>query len=329
MRSELSFVAPVSTDLSRMRGWGVDLRRQRQSWFGLKRSAKGFLSLGVPHAVLRFLARFVPVLRSGRLPAPADLEEVEGRVAGATFVMLDPARCENAKQLYWGHGRRPMADDRLALDTVVALARQADVFLDIGAYTGLFTLAVSAVAPAVQVHAFEIVPAVADALVANLVRNRVDLRVAVHREGVGEDGKTMRVPTGEGGSALPSFFSSRMRFDEGDLVSFRSLDSVAEMLPDGDRVVIKIDVEGTEDAVLGSGQAFLESFRPDILCEVLPEADGAFLEALITPPALRPFLVTGSKLEERPRIEPDAEHRDWLFTAKSPDELRALGLPVG
>lgn len=307
----------------------MDFRRQRQSWFGLKRHVKGFLGLAVPHAVLRVLARFVPALRSGRLPAPADLKEVEGRVAGATFVMLDPARCENAKQLYWGHGRRPMADDRLALDTVAALAQEADVFLDIGAYTGLFTLAVSAVAPAVQVHAFEIVPAVADALVANLVRNRVDLRVAVHREGIGEDGKTMRVPSGEGGSALPSFFSSRMRFDDGDLVSFRSLDSVAEMIPEGDRVVIKIDVEGTEDAVLGSGQAFLDAFRPDILCEVLPDADGAFLDTLIAPSGLRPFLVTDSRLESRPQIEPDGEHRDWLFTAKSSDELRALGLPVG
>jgi FkbM family methyltransferase len=305
------------------------LAARRQSWFGLKRYVKRFLSLPVPHAVLRSVARFVPTLRSGRLPAPAAVKEVEGRVAGATFVMLDPARCENAKQLYWGHGRRPTPDDRLALDTVVALARDADVFLDIGAYTGLFALAVSAAAPAVQVHAFEIVPAVADALVANLVRNRVEERVAVHREGIGEDGKTMRVPSGEGGSALPSFFSSRMRFDEGDLVSFRSLDSVAEMLPEGDRVVIKIDVEGTEDAVLGSGQAFLKDFRPDILCEVLPEADGALLDDLLRRAGLRPLLVTDSRLEERPRIVPDAAHRDWLFTARSLDELRGLGLPVG
>jgi FkbM family methyltransferase len=305
------------------------LAARRQSWFGLKRHVKRFLSLPAPHAVMRLLARFVPTLRSGRLPAPAAVREVEGRVAGATFVMLDPARCENAKQLYWGYGRRPTPDDRLALDTVVALARDADVFLDIGAYTGLFALAVSVAAPAVQVHAFEIVPAVADALVANLVRNRVEERVAVHREGIGEDGKTMRVPSGEGGSALPSFFSSRMRFDEGDLVSFRSLDSVAEMLPPDDRVVIKIDVEGTEDAVLGSGQALLKAFRPDILCEVLPEADGALLDDLLRRAGLRPFLVTDSRLEERAQIVPDADHRDWLFTARSLEALRDLGLPVG
>ncbi|HET9672252.1 MAG TPA: FkbM family methyltransferase, partial [Actinomycetota bacterium] len=75
---------------------------RRQSWFGLKRPVKRFLSLRAPHAILRSVARFVPALRSGRLPAPAGITEVEGQVAGATFVMLDPARCENAKQLYWG-----------------------------------------------------------------------------------------------------------------------------------------------------------------------------------------------------------------------------------
>ena len=124
------------------------------------------------------------------------------------------------------------------------------------------------------------------------------------------DGLTMRVPTGEGGSALPSFYSSRMRFDEGDLVPFRSLDSVADLLPVGDRVVMKVDVEGTEDVVLGSGQAFLKDFRPDILCEVLPDADGAVVEDLLAPAGLRTFLVTNSRLEERPAIVPDADHRD-------------------
>ena len=59
----------------------------------------------VPNAFLRLVARFVPSLRSGRLPAPARLEEVTGYADGAMFVMLDPARCENAKELFWG--RRP------------------------------------------------------------------------------------------------------------------------------------------------------------------------------------------------------------------------------
>jgi FkbM family methyltransferase len=307
----------------------MEARLRRQSWYGLKRHTKRFLSLDVPNTVLRGVARFVPQLRTGRLPAPAWLPEVTGRVAGETFVMLDPARCENAKELFWGEGRRPKAHDRLALDTVAALAREADVFLDIGAYTGLFTLAATAVAPGLKAHAFEIVPAVADTLAANADRNEVSGRVFLHREGIGEPGRTLRVPTGEGGSALPSFYSSRMLFDEGEEVGFRSLDSIGALIPAGARVVMKIDVEGTEDAVFRHGRQLLTTFRPDILCEVLLEADGGTLDALLSPAQLDRYLVTNARLEPRERIEPDGEFRDWLFTARTADELRELGLPVG
>lgn len=122
----------------------MDLHARRQSWFGLKRFVKRFLALRVPNATLRLASKAAPSLRAGRLPAPARLEEVSGRVGDVTFVLLDPARCENAKELFWGRGRRPNAHDRLALDTVAALARGSDAFLDVGAYTGLFTMAVTA-----------------------------------------------------------------------------------------------------------------------------------------------------------------------------------------
>ena len=307
----------------------MDDHARRQSWFGLKRFVKRFLALRVPNAIVRLGARLVPSLRSGRLPAPSRLSEVTGRVGGATFVMLDPARCENAKELFWGRGRRPAAHDRLALDTVAVLARESDTFLDVGAYTGLFTLAVTAYAPQVDVHAFEIVPAVADALEANVRRNDLADRVTVHREGIGDPEETIRVPTGEGGSALPSFYSSKMRFDGGREVGFRSLDSVAALIPESARVVMKVDVEGTEDAVFRFGQAFLRARRPHILCEVLHGvADGAALDGLLAAAELHRYLVTDSRLVRIDRVVPHPSFRDWLFTPRTAEELRALGLPV-
>jgi FkbM family methyltransferase len=307
----------------------VDDHARRQSWFGLKRYVKRFLALRAPNASVRLVARLAPSLRSGRLPAPSRLEEVAGRVGGVTFVMLDPARCENAKELFWGRGRRPSAHDRLALDTVATLARGSDTFLDVGAYTGLFTMAVTAYAPNVDVHAFEIVPAVAEALETNAHRNEVADRVVVHREGIGDPDKTMRVPSGEGGSALPSFYSSKMQFDGGIEVDFRSLDSVAALIPEAARVVMKVDVEGTEDAVFRFGQAFLRTCRPHILCEVLHGvADGAALDGLLAVAKLHKYLVTESRLVRIDRIVPHPAFRDWLFTPRAPEELRVLGLPV-
>jgi FkbM family methyltransferase len=307
----------------------VDDHARRQSWFGLKRFVKRFLALRVPNAVLRLASKVAPRLRAGRLPAPSRLEEVTGRVGGVPFVMLDPARCENAKELFWGRGRRPKAHDRLALDTVAVLARESDTFLDVGAYTGLFTMAVTAYAPHIVVHAFEIVPAVADALEANVRRNELEDRVVVHREGVGDPEATMRVPSGEGGSALPSFYSSKMRFEEGKAVAFRSLDSIAGLIPEAARVVMRIDVEGTEDAVFRFGQAFLKACRPHIVCEVLHDvADGAALDGLLATARLHKYLVTDTQLVRIDRVVPHPAFRDWLFTPHTEEELRALGLPV-
>ncbi len=289
---------------------------------------KRFLSWRVPHLVLRQVARIAgPRDAIGRLPAPARLREVEGRAGELRFVMLNPARCEIAKELYWGDGRRPRPQDAVALEVFAALARRAQVVLDIGAYTGLFSLVAAAANPEAQVHAFEIVPEVYKALLDNLVRNDVLSQVAAHLEGIGEPGLEMRVPTGAGGSALPSFYSSRIRFDRGPRVRFRSLDSLHVELPQG-RTLLKVDVEGTEEAVFRHGQRFLAERRPDILCEVLAGvADPGRLKALLAPHGYRWFLVGDRGLEPRPTIEPHHRLRDWLFTTEPAEHLAAQGLP--
>jgi len=283
----------------------------------------------IPHAALRMTVRAIPRLRSGRLPAPNGLPEVTGIVGDATFVMVRPDRCENAKDLYWGAGRRTRAEDVVALEVVAKLALDADVFLDIGSYTGLFTLATTAVNPRLHAHAFDIVPSVVATLEANLDRNEVSDRVETHLEGVGTPGTTMRVPAAEGGSALPSFYSSRMRFEDGVSVGFRSLDSMIEAMPADARVVMKIDVEGTEDRIFHDGQRFLERFRPDILCEVLHGvADPGELQALLEPHGFSTYLVGEHDLRRYPRIRPDERLLDWLITPRDPEELETLGFRV-
>src|SRR5699024_11400044 len=88
---------------------------------------------------------------------------------------------------------------------------------------------------------------------------------------------------GDGGSALPSFYSADMDFDSDAEVRFTSLDAllpeVLEDIPDpaedaGEsrpRVTVKIDVEGGESDVFAHGREFLDTLRPDILCEVLAD----------------------------------------------------------
>jgi FkbM family methyltransferase len=207
-----------------------------------------------------------------RLPAPAHLREIEARMAGVSFVMRRPDRCIIAKELYWGNGVRPRAEDQFALDVFAALARGSKVILDVGAYTGIFSILGAKVSEDADVHAFEVVPEVAKAALDNVVANDLLPRITVHVEGVGKDGVVARISVGEGGSALPDFYSTEMQFDHGVDVPIHSLDTIAASLSDlarGVPTVMKIDVEGTEDVVLLNGQDFLSTNRPDILCEIL------------------------------------------------------------
>jgi FkbM family methyltransferase len=303
---------------------------KRRSWYGLKRSVKRVLSWRIPHALLRGVVRVLPRLaRSGRLPAPASVHEVEAVVRGTPFVMLRPDRCIVAKELYWGHGRRPRPEDAFALELFAELASRSDVALDIGAYTGIFSLAAAAVNPFADVHAFEIVPDVYRLLLDNCVRNDLLDRVTLHLEGVGDQGARLLVPATSPGSALPDFYSDRLRFDTGVHVRFVSLDSLLPLIPPEAHVLAKIDVEGSENEVLGGGGAFLGALAPDMLCEVLAGvADGGQLEALLAPHGYRFFLVRETDLLEMDHLEPSRRFRDWLFTTRDASELRAMGIAV-
>jgi len=303
---------------------------RRRSWYGLKKHAKRFLSLRVPNMFVRGLLHFLPALRqTGRLPTPARMKEVEGQIQGARFVMLRPDRCVVAKELYWGKGRRPKPEDNFAIELFATFARRSNVMLDIGAYTGIFTLVGTAVNPDLEAHAFEIVPEVYRALFDNCVRNGVLHRTTLHHVGVGNPDSVMKVPAQTAGSALPDFYSTGLHFDTGILVRLRSLDSLADLVPTGARVVVKVDVEGTENEVFRYGQKFLASFRPGILCEVLEGVAGvAELQDLLAPHGYRFYLVRDADLLPAAHIEPDPDFRDWLFTKQGPDELAAIGLAL-
>ena len=303
---------------------------RRRSWYGAKKHLKRALSWRAPNAVMRAVVRFAPSIRgTGRLPAPAHVREVEGHVGDARFVMLRPDRCVVAKELYWGKGRRPRAEDDFALQLFATLAAKADVVFDIGAYTGIFTLAATSVNAALQAHAFEIVPEVYAALRDNCARNGILARVTLHQEGVGSPDGSVRVPTDVSDSALPDFFSTRLHFESGELVRLVSLDSLATALPNGARVLIKVDVEGTENEVFRYGQEVLAPFGPDILCEVLDGvADAAELQSLLSPHGYHFYLVRAADLLSTDTITPNSHYRDWFFSRRSDALLRAEGIAI-
>ncbi|MBV2365815.1 FkbM family methyltransferase [Streptomonospora nanhaiensis] len=308
-------------------------RARRRGWYGAKRPVKRLLGWGPANLAMRAaVAVAAPGLRrTGRLPVPARVAEVTGLVPGAepaAFTMLRPSACVVAAELYWGAGRRPGAADDLALRVFAAAARRSAVLLDIGAYTGLFTLAGTAVNPRLRAHAFEIVPEVVHTLFDNCVRNRVLHRTTLHHVGVGDPATTVTMPARSGDSALPCYYSAEMVFADGVPVEVVALDSLTAAVPPGAPAVLKVDVEGTEAAVFEHGQEFLAAHRPDILCEVLPGADADRLSGLLAPHGYRFHLVGERALAPAGAPAPHDRFRDWFVTTRGGAELAAMGIPV-
>lgn len=311
--------------------YASNARHRRQRWYGAKPVVKRALAHPVVHTLIRPVSLVLgDRIRRERLPAPATVKDVTARMAGVEFVMRRPDRCIIAKELYWGNGRRPRAGDQLALDVFAALARPANLVLDIGAYTGVFSLLAARVSPAAQVHAYEVVPAVVEAALENVAANGLSDRVTVHGLGLGADGDQVRIPSGTGGSALPDFYSTRERFADGVEVDIQSLDAATSKITESPPALLKIDVEGSEDRVLAGGGRFLTDYRPDILCEVLiAEADPAAIQRVLDPLGYRYFRVEQDALRPHPALTPTAEFRDWLFTTRPDEDLAALGIVPG
>lgn len=312
----------LEQDRSRL---AVTARRRlaTQSWRGLKAPVKRALSVPPLHWAMRRVApRVLPPESVWRLPAPWTLRRSTASMCGTEFVMLDPARCIVAKELYWGRGKRPGGRDQLALEVFAELAREAALVLDVGAYTGVFSLLAARVNPSARVHAFEVVPAVHRAAWANVLANDLAMQVQVHLCGLGGEAGSVLMPLGEGGSALPDFLGTDMGFDSGVRVPVRTLDDVADAEHVGGPTLVKIDVEGAEASVLAGAAHLLARSDVDLVCEVLPGADAEALRAILADHGYRTLRVGSVRLEEA-ELVPDARWRDWLFTRRDDANLDA------
>jgi FkbM family methyltransferase len=253
---------------------------------------------------------------------PVNRRTVQGVAAGKCFRMLYPMRCSIAKELYWNKGLREYRADRFALDLFCQLARTADVVLDIGANTGLFAMAAAASNPDTKIHAYEIVPDVVVHLVSNLVENEMLSQVEVHSYGIGSSDTTMRVPSQAHAPALPSAFSSRIEFSDGARVMFQTLDQQSYFAEGASNVLLKIDVEGTENEILRHGNAFLARFSPDIICELLPdECKVEDVDSHLRANQYKCYKILADRLQFEPVLKPDPAYHDWLFTPLEVGEL--------
>ena len=168
----------------------------------------------------------------------------------------------------------------------VRAARHAQVILDVGANTGLYSLAANGVAPLASVVAFEPVERIRERLRANVDLNRFDLPIfpaaVSDRDGLG-----IMLDTGE------EHELSATLDETGAVLAGRPYKEVSVPVMRLDTLIsagtirppdlIKIDVEGHEAAVLRGMMNQLEGRRPALLIEVLSSAAADEVDRLTRP----------------------------------------------
>lgn len=204
-----------------------------------------------------------------------------------------------AKRLFWyGHeGFEPGV-----FRVFRALLGQSEVFFDVGANIGYYSLLAALYAPRLEIHAFEPLPAAFRQLVRNRDLNRAR-SIVVHQ---------MAISDREG--SLP-FFSARsdafpfiadqltstgsLNREQADvsdqldthMVRTETLDAFVARNGIGPVDLMKLDTEATEHLVLAGAMQTISVQHPVILCEVLPGRVEEEVEGLVRALSYRMFSV--------------------------------------
>lgn len=192
------------------------------------------------------------------------------RLPGGFFMRLVPEE-HIQRQLFWyGYYEKPLGD---ALKKII---RPGDVFLDVGANIGYFSLLAAKFEPQSAIVAFEPVSFLFEELRKNIAVNWFKNIEAINAAaGDKEETKTIFI-SGKENLGMSSFQQPENYSGMKEQVKTLSLDDwfVKSGLTKID--IVKIDVEGSEVSVLRGMQQLLQKFKPVILIEINPETLGLF-----------------------------------------------------
>lgn len=224
----------------------------------LARSLVGALPAGVLHWLGR--AQFdLPGLRhlSQRVVPRLMAGESTIRHGAARGLRIDPAGAHPGYALG--------TSEPLLQEALVQLLGPGDVFYDLGANVGFFTLlAARLVGPEGVVVAFEPDPRNAAALRSNIALNRL-ANVAVVQKGVSDTSGVRTLVIAE---STASHIADATTAEETTAIDVVSLDDFVSEGAHRPPTAIKLDIEGEEAHALRGAERLIATHRPAIICEL-------------------------------------------------------------
>lgn len=180
------------------------------------------------------------------------------------LIEVHPHATAETPFVYWG------LPEWWEMSFAAAWLRPGDVFVDVGAHSGAFTLVATAV-PGVRVFAYEPCSATFRRLERNVEANSLSERVVLRRRAVGESHGRVEITTtldtrnkvvvpqrGRDGAAIVGKHPT-------EPVEMVTLD--AELAAAETVSLVKIDTEGWEAGVVAGAEQILARWRPALLCE--------------------------------------------------------------
>lgn len=243
------------------------------------------------------------------------------KLSGKFYMQLNPTE-HIQQQLFWyGNYEKELGD------LISRVLKPGDLFLDIGANIGYFSLLASAKEPLCKIIAFEPAPNIYKKLEENIsLNNFKNIRIvnAAAGEVSGENDLFISGPDNLGMSSFkqPENFSGEI-----EKVKTVSIDDWVRVSGLHKLDLVKIDIEGSELSALKGMKTVLANFKPLLLIEINPETLAMFsLKATDIFYYLNQFnfsayeISEGSKLIKREHVEL-AETKNFLFIHPDKKEL--------
>jgi FkbM family methyltransferase len=272
---------------------------------------KGTAQWKAIHQLMRPLSQagFIPAPVWKRLPIAHNFDVILPN--GKNFIYQSTYGDAIGRALFW---KSLTAWETETTSTFFQLAQNAQVVLDIGANTGVYTLLAALANPNVQVIAFEPVPFIFNHLSHNIHINQLEGRCAARQEAVSNMMNTaqLHVPFGD----LPS---SSSLLNEGFrgyagykiTVPVVTIDSMCEHAD-----LVKMDVEGFEPQVLDGMSRLLDTSKPNIIVECNPDGPYKEIQARLSKYGYRYYHLTRNGPVLQQNIVPDlhGHERNYLAT---------------
>jgi len=192
------------------------------------------------------------------------------KLPGGFYMLVRPSE-HIQQQLFWyGYYEKELGD------LIKTSLKPGDVFLDMGANIGYFSLLAATKEPTSKVFSFEPVINLFQKLEENIsinhVKNITAFNIAV---GEREEEKEIFI-SGSDNSGMSSFHQPENYSGKKEKVKVVTIDGWFKTAGVSKVDLVKLDIEGSELAALRGMAGVLQNFKPLIIAEINPETLGTF-----------------------------------------------------